>query len=169
LPPLHHRFIQPTPGSLRGAAPLVLTLRRRRGRAPGDGDTRRGGGAAGQDAAGDGRPPHRRRLAAGGPATRERKLHRVGPNCEAWPKTLTENLYQRLNVGPQFGPTPCSFRSGAPDYNLPPEPCHIDIVEQPQYPVFRTTMYIKQGLYRYCCPYLESPVNPVFDMQSCML
>ena len=27
------------------------------------------------------------------PETYERKLYRVGPNCEAWPNTLAENPY----------------------------------------------------------------------------
>jgi hypothetical protein len=42
----------------------------------------------------------------------ERKLYRVGPNCETWPNTLTENPYQIPKVGPQFGPTLYNFRSG---------------------------------------------------------
>ena len=35
----------------------------------------------------------------------ERKVYRVGPNCETWPNNLTENPYQSPKVGPQFGPT----------------------------------------------------------------
>jgi hypothetical protein len=40
----------------------------------------------------------------------ERELYRVGPNCETWPNNLTENPYQSLKVGPQFGPTLYNFR-----------------------------------------------------------
>jgi hypothetical protein len=41
----------------------------------------------------------------------KRKFHRVGPNCETWPNTLTGNPYSSPKVGPQFGPTLYNFRS----------------------------------------------------------
>ena len=41
----------------------------------------------------------------------ERNSYRVGPNCETWPNSLTENPYQSLKVGPQFGPILYNFRS----------------------------------------------------------
>jgi hypothetical protein len=36
----------------------------------------------------------------------ERALHRVGPDCETWPNSLTENPYSSPSVGPHSGPTP---------------------------------------------------------------
>jgi hypothetical protein len=41
---------------------------------------------------------------------RQRKLYRVGPNCETWPNTFTAIPYKSLKVGPQFGPTLYNFR-----------------------------------------------------------
>ena len=46
----------------------------------------------------------------------ERKLYRVGPDCETWPKNLTGNTYWSPEDGPQFGSTLYNFRSAtAPD------------------------------------------------------
>jgi hypothetical protein len=44
----------------------------------------------------------------------ERNLYRVGPHCETWPNTLTENPSEILKVGPRFGPNLYNFRSTAP-------------------------------------------------------
>jgi hypothetical protein len=60
--------------------------------------------------------PGRTRSSCGGTGTGspERKLHRVGPDCETWLNTLTGNPYSTPKVGPQFGLTLYNFRSVPP-------------------------------------------------------
>jgi hypothetical protein len=43
----------------------------------------------------------------------EREFHRVGPNCQTWPRLLTENPYQSPELGPRFGPTLCDLSLAA--------------------------------------------------------
>jgi hypothetical protein len=40
------------------------------------------------------------------------EFHRAGANCAAWPSVLTENAYQRSELGPQFVPTLCNLCPG---------------------------------------------------------
>ena len=53
--------------------------------------------------------------ARSGATAAKRKLYRVGPICETWPNTLTENPHEIPEVGPQFGPTLYNFRSMSSD------------------------------------------------------
>ena len=39
------------------------------------------------------------------------EFHRAGPNRATWPSVLTENPYQRPELGPRLGPTLCDLRS----------------------------------------------------------
>ena len=41
----------------------------------------------------------------------EGAFHRAGPNRATWPSILTENPYERAELGPRFGPTLCEFCS----------------------------------------------------------